>query len=162
MKLLYYALLLLSASCGGGLGPRDESAAPGATLPQLQHLSGAWQATSDTYELLRLQGYSPPASLPLTLAPDSTFTFAGLPDYLPLPSGQRGAGKLLSVVGRWQVRRNESHWEVLFHFKEGKLYPNGLTTNYGIAVVDSAYQLYTYIGDPDQGLVLTWTKPYHN
>ena len=145
-------------SCGGGLGPRDESAdTPVVSRAQLRNLPGHWAATPATYALLRRRGYQP-RSLPLVLRPDSTFAFAALPDCLPLPFGQGGRGKLLGAAGRWQVRRQGRYWEVDMDFKAGKLYPNGVSTNYSVAVVDSTYQLYTYLGDPDEAQVLTWTK----
>ena len=92
------------------------------------------------------------------LQPDSTFTFTGLPDCLPSPFGQQGHGKLLRATGKWQIRAYAGRWEADLHFDQGGLYPTGLSTNYFVAIVDSTYQLYTYLGDPDEAQVLMWTK----
>lgn len=143
--------------CGGGLGPRDESAeTPVHYRAQLRGLPGRWHATADTDALLLRQGYASGAGL-LVLRADSTFAFAGLPDCLATPRGAMGSGRLLPATGQWRVRYRAPRWEVDLAFDPGELYPAGMSVNYFLAVVDSTYQLYTYQGDPDQGQMLTWT-----
>ena len=138
--------------------PRDTSNdTPIKNLNQLTKLPGNWKATSNTNEVLKKKNYQLD-SMSLTLHEDSSFEIINLPDCINSTDGNSIAGELENVTGNWEVRKNQNRWDVEMAFDESKLFKVKTYRSFNIAIIDSSYQLYTYLGDPDQGEIIMFEK----
>lgn len=66
--------------------------------------------------------------------------------------------KMENATGKWEVPKNKERWEVEMAFDKSKLFTVKTYMNFDIAIIDSTYHLYIYLGDPDEGEIIMFEK----
>ncbi|TKK64115.1 hypothetical protein FC093_23295 [Ilyomonas limi] len=158
LTIILFFIIVTTSSCHF-FEPRDTSYdTPIKSLTQLNNLTGSWKATAETYELLKQRKYKVD-SMSLVFRNDSTFVITNLPDCINDGFGESIDGKLYKVAGKWSVQKNKRDWEIEMAFDKNELFQAKTYMNFDIAITDSIYQLYWYLGDPDDAEPITFEKP---
>jgi hypothetical protein len=119
----------------------------------LTDMAGTWYATAETNALLDKKKYVRD-SVYLILQADSAF-HVRLPDCLD--AAAKG-GLIWDAIGAWRLHKNGETWKLGMAFEKGRLFRYRTFTDFDIRVLDSVLILSRYIGNPDEGEILTFRK----
>lgn len=153
-------LLLASAliSCHF-FGPIDEAALPEPiSRPADSLLVGAWSVDSFSTALVH-EHYGPNApDLALLLDASGRFTFQHAPDFIHTGAGKPVRGAFETLTGRWSVTNHGQGWGLNMLHDPSALFAEGLNANLDIRQGEHGLTLLLFIGDPDQGDRLLFTR----
>lgn len=114
--------------------------------PKRKDLVGKYYPTEDTLKFISDEGNYTVDTISIQLYPDGTSEVINMPDWLRSASGESG-GKLNSWNGKWDIVKMQDWWKI--ELGSG-IYP--------IAGDKPPYQIWFYIGDPDNGNVMIFEQ----
>ena len=124
--------------------------------PAEQDIVGIWQLTQGSLESMKEEGYTI-STHTLEFKADGTFRMTNLPD-LVWHFGTVG-GKFESGSGNWSIEKDiNGDWCIELSFTELNGATENLRTEFYLYGKKPPYLIYDYIGDPDDGWILTYER----
>ena len=133
----------------------DDSSGPGPK-PDQADITGVWQVSADSLDAMRREGHYTISTHTLTFKEDGTVEMVRMPDWwLQFGISSRG---FISGMGIWEIVEHQGRWKLRVQFTELSVEPGGLTTYFYIGGKEPPYQIYDFIGDPDDRFTIVFEK----
>lgn len=132
------------------------------TKPGLSDMVGKYIPTANTLELMRDNGYYAVNDISVTLSADNTFTMTNMPDWWNTDFGVSRGG-FDSGNGQWSIIEDQEWWSLSLDFDSRIDFNSEKSLEEFITIIPIAknkppYQLWFYIGDPDDEKIMIFER----
>jgi hypothetical protein len=148
-RVILCIFVLLVTSCGEAARYYDLT----RTQPEQSDLVGVWVPDKMTREFMRIKGgYDANPGTKLILEDSGELKVVNMPDWWNDGFGT-SHGNMQSEQGRWRLYQSSGSksWEITITLPSGTKFMSLLGQN-------PPYRMFLYIGDPDSGEVMTFTR----
>ncbi|AXT18464.1 hypothetical protein D7030_07575 [Flavobacteriaceae bacterium AU392] len=154
--LLTIALLLFIISCNFPISPNGSVSSKLKKIydkPKIEDLAGTWEVDSFSYEFIKESYDIGNKKVELTLNENGTFIVKNVPDFNDL--NKENKNKLFEVEGKWKLNNYKNkEWNLYINSKKNY----GLTSVFYLYIKEGELIIWDFIGDPDSGNRLLFTK----
>ena len=157
---LYIFMLLFLCACNG-LGPITQSE-DNLSVDYLTgtEVVGRYVLAEQSYELIKENYDYKDEVVLINMLKNHQFVFRNTPDFMASLSGNPINGLFVETQGDWNFDTLFNAQKLKMTFKKGTLFHVETTLYFNLQRIDSVVTLSHYIGDPDNGERLLFTKEF--